>query len=348
MSVYPPPRLSVASADSSIPFALAAHPPAPGLPVPCDAVDDDCCLSHADPTSGDSGAGAECPQAPRPVSATPPAQGLAQEAALSQRQMAFDTSMQPQTAQLPTHPPGPDKHADHTGPSVDAGAQQQSKEPLSCVTSHTAAADTLYPGPNVDIWRASAPASASMPSPPPPPPSVAKAETASIADLEWAQVNSAREHPHPTETREGDTKPSVETTDYLYSAIPPFKLPSGAKLQPGGHESPKAFYERLLTHASPPEVLVSLARYDDAFYIDCLRAGMERFECTADPLDMAMRKFFLYVPLPTEAQQIDRMLESFAIRYAQSNPDIFTNPGACRSLSARALLALLADPGRCE
>ena len=34
-----------------------------------------------------------------------------------------------------------------------------------------------------------------------------------------------------------------------------------------------------------------------------------------------------------EAQKIDRMMETFATRYCQLNPDIFTNPDTCYVLS---------------
>lgn len=87
------------------------------------------------------------------------------------------------------------------------------------------------------------------------------------------------------------------------------------------------FYMRARRAASHADVLVACASYNDSFYIDVLRAGSEQFQCHGDPLDMAMRRFFLHVPLPQEAQQIDRMLENFARRYQACNPDIFDNPG---------------------
>ena len=45
------------------------------------------------------------------------------------------------------------------------------------------------------------------------------------------------------------------------------------------------------------------------------------------------RQFLWSFRLPGEAQKIDRMMESFAQRYCQLNPDIFTNSDTCYVLS---------------
>ena len=47
----------------------------------------------------------------------------------------------------------------------------------------------------------------------------------------------------------------------------------------------------------------------------------------------ALRQFLWSFRLPGEAQKIDRMMETFAQRYCQLNPDIFTNPDTCYVLS---------------
>merc|ERR1719273_2155285 len=47
----------------------------------------------------------------------------------------------------------------------------------------------------------------------------------------------------------------------------------------------------------------------------------------------ALRQFLWSFRLPGEAQKIDRMMESFAQRYCQLNPDIFTNSDTCYVLS---------------
>lgn len=45
------------------------------------------------------------------------------------------------------------------------------------------------------------------------------------------------------------------------------------------------------------------------------------------------RQFLWSFRLPGEAQKIDRMMECFAQRYCQLNPDIFTNADTCYVLS---------------
>ena len=42
--------------------------------------------------------------------------------------------------------------------------------------------------------------------------------------------------------------------------------------------------------------------------------------------------------LPGEAQKIDRMMECFAQRYCQLNPNIFTNPDTCYVLSFAVIM----------
>ncbi|CAL8113716.1 unnamed protein product [Orchesella dallaii] len=50
-------------------------------------------------------------------------------------------------------------------------------------------------------------------------------------------------------------------------------------------------------------------------------------------LVQALRQFLWSFRLPGEAQKIDRMMECFAQRYCQNNPDIFTNTDTCYVLS---------------
>ena len=44
-------------------------------------------------------------------------------------------------------------------------------------------------------------------------------------------------------------------------------------------------------------------------------------------LHLSLRTFLSSFQLPGEAQKIDRMMESFAFRYCQCNPGIFSNTG---------------------
>ncbi|CAK1547265.1 unnamed protein product [Leptosia nina] len=64
-----------------------------------------------------------------------------------------------------------------------------------------------------------------------------------------------------------------------------------------------------------------------------LRAFVELHDFTDLILVQALRQFLWSFRLPGEAQKIDRMMESFAQRYCQLNPDIFTNADTCYVLS---------------
>lgn len=64
-----------------------------------------------------------------------------------------------------------------------------------------------------------------------------------------------------------------------------------------------------------------------------LKAFVELHDFTNLILVQALRQFLWSFRLPGEAQKIDRMMETFAQRYCQLNPDIFTNPDTCYVLS---------------
>lgn len=67
----------------------------------------------------------------------------------------------------------------------------------------------------------------------------------------------------------------------------------------------------------------ALARVDDEFNRKVLKLFVNGFHFQNDPLDMALRKFLISVKLPRETQQIDRVLEAFAFRYHECNPEIY-------------------------
>ncbi|KAJ8456537.1 hypothetical protein ONZ45_g18682 [Pleurotus djamor] len=52
---------------------------------------------------------------------------------------------------------------------------------------------------------------------------------------------------------------------------------------------------------------------------------IDQFDFTSDPLDVALRKLLMDVGLPRETQQIDRVIEAFATRYKQCNPNLYTS-----------------------
>lgn len=68
-----------------------------------------------------------------------------------------------------------------------------------------------------------------------------------------------------------------------------------------------------------------LASKDSEFHRQCMAIYTSEFDFTMDPIDMALRKFLMYVVLPKEAQQIDRILDAFATRYDECNPGIYAD-----------------------
>ncbi|KAL5495440.1 hypothetical protein ACEPAI_903 [Sanghuangporus weigelae] len=90
-------------------------------------------------------------------------------------------------------------------------------------------------------------------------------------------------------------------------------------------ESPEVFLERLEAAVSKAEIANILAGSGDSYYSQALRIYIDRFNFTNDPLDIALRKLLMDVGLPKETQQIDRVMEAFAARYSQCNPDLFVS-----------------------
>lgn len=71
----------------------------------------------------------------------------------------------------------------------------------------------------------------------------------------------------------------------------------------------------------------------DPFHARALRAYVDRFDFWGDPLDVSLRKLLMDVGLPRETQQIDRVIEAFAARYVQCNPNLFTSDGEFQRLN---------------
>ncbi|KAL0950980.1 hypothetical protein HGRIS_007727 [Hohenbuehelia grisea] len=96
--------------------------------------------------------------------------------------------------------------------------------------------------------------------------------------------------------------------------------------RPGEHdESPETYLGRLRAAVSKAEIAGVLASSATPFHVRALRAYLEEFNFSGDALDVAVRKLLLDVGLPRETQQIDRVIEAFAVRYLQCNPDLFTS-----------------------
>ncbi|KAM0786349.1 hypothetical protein ACM66B_001821 [Microbotryomycetes sp. NB124-2] len=97
------------------------------------------------------------------------------------------------------------------------------------------------------------------------------------------------------------------------------------KVEVESGETPAAFVARLRGLVSKARVLQVLASSADPFYAEALKLHLETYDFTSDPLDIAIRIFLMDSSLPTEAQQIDRVMEALARRYTKCNPDIFSN-----------------------
>ncbi|TFK41002.1 hypothetical protein BDQ12DRAFT_678725 [Crucibulum laeve] len=95
--------------------------------------------------------------------------------------------------------------------------------------------------------------------------------------------------------------------------------------KPSTQESPGIYLHRLRAAVSKAEVAGILASSSDPFYVQTLRMHINQFNFIDDPLDVALRKLLLHVGLPRETQQIDRVIEAFAARYMECNPNLFTS-----------------------
>jgi Sec7-like guanine-nucleotide exchange factor len=87
----------------------------------------------------------------------------------------------------------------------------------------------------------------------------------------------------------------------------------------------------------------SLSFSAEPFYTQSLQIYIDRFDFVDDPLDIAMRKLLMHVGLPRETQQIDRVIEAFACRYRNCNPDLFTSDGKPFSFSFYYLSPSITD-----
>ncbi|KAK4050285.1 hypothetical protein OIV83_003606 [Microbotryomycetes sp. JL201] len=93
-------------------------------------------------------------------------------------------------------------------------------------------------------------------------------------------------------------------------------------IEPG--ETPAAFVDRLRGLVSKAGALQVLASSANSFFAEALKLHLETYNFAADPLDIAIRKFLMDSSLPTEAQQIDRVMEALARRYIDCNPGLFS------------------------
>ncbi|GAA6003670.1 hypothetical protein JCM10207_003538 [Rhodosporidiobolus poonsookiae] len=71
------------------------------------------------------------------------------------------------------------------------------------------------------------------------------------------------------------------------------------------------------------EITRALASHSDSFHAAALSAYLDLFPFTSLALDIALRVFLSSASLPSETQQIDRVMEAFARRYCRCNPGVF-------------------------
>jgi hypothetical protein len=106
------------------------------------------------------------------------------------------------------------------------------------------------------------------------------------------------------------------------------QLPRGSVSLPERRDddTPAKYLERLLEVVSRSVVAAALSKNTDTFSQSVLRSYMRGFRFFGDPMDMALRKLLMEAELPKETQQIDRFLQSFANRYHECNPGIYSTP----------------------
>lgn len=92
-------------------------------------------------------------------------------------------------------------------------------------------------------------------------------------------------------------------------------------------EAPMKYLSRVEAVIPKSQIPVVLSKKVDDYIPVVLRSFMRKFAFFGDPLDMALRKILTEVDLPKETQQIDRVVQSFADRYHECNPGIFSDSG---------------------
>jgi hypothetical protein len=94
-----------------------------------------------------------------------------------------------------------------------------------------------------------------------------------------------------------------------------------------GEETSDDYVKRISQVVPRNEISGVLATSSDPFYTECMRLYMARFDFKGVPLDVALRQLLMHMSLPKETQQIDRVVEAFAVRYEQCEPDLFKDKG---------------------
>lgn len=103
-------------------------------------------------------------------------------------------------------------------------------------------------------------------------------------------------------------------------------MPAGIPISTYEGESPAAFSRRLYQYTVHHPTLrgrtaALLASRDIPYLHSALCAYVKRFRFKNYPIDMALRLFLAWERLPSEAQQVDRVLSAFAAAYITCNPE---------------------------
>jgi Sec7-like guanine-nucleotide exchange factor len=131
--------------------------------------------------------------------------------------------------------------------------------------------------------------------------------------------------------------PVFRSRPTLLSSVP------SEELKPQQDELPEAFLQRLSSIVGKADIagllgsryIASLLTFlhsklilsAEVKYVNTLKLYIGMFSFTGDPLDVALRRLLMHIGLPRETQQIDRVIEAFAKRYVECNPDIFMSDG---------------------
>ncbi|PLW55375.1 hypothetical protein PCANC_02365 [Puccinia coronata f. sp. avenae] len=114
-----------------------------------------------------------------------------------------------------------------------------------------------------------------------------------------------------------------------YSAAPAPAAATAVKFRPldkaSSEETEEAYLTRLSTRIEKSKIPSILASSNHPFHLSALNKYMSGFEFSHDPIDLSLRKLLMVVDLPSETQQIDRVIESFSKRYTECNLKLFNS-----------------------
>ncbi|GAA5852443.1 hypothetical protein JCM8547_006785 [Rhodosporidiobolus lusitaniae] len=136
------------------------------------------------------------------------------------------------------------------------------------------------------------------------------------------RVRREREAKEGREEREGKKEMVLEEGDEVEEV----KSVEGAG-EKDGEEEQEEEYEEVEEEGSKPlpkgEITRALASSSDPFHTLALQSYLRLFPFHHLPLDVALRVFLSAASLPSETQQIDRVMEAFARRWCECNPGVF-------------------------